>query len=122
MSDRRSNRFTALMNQNNADNTEYLETPTPVSKTAEDMEKTEDFPVEAAVSAADEAPLAEESAVLPSAGSIVIQGGKKEVKSVRKQLLITPSNDQWLRKMSAQCGISVNDFVNRVFEAERKAQ
>ena len=40
----------------------------------------------------------------------------KEAKSVRKNWLITPSNDRDLRAEAQSLGISVNELINLIFE------
>ena len=43
----------------------------------------------------------------------------KETRNIRKFILITPANDEWLRKTAEAAEISVNELFNQMIEKER---
>lgn len=109
----KGNRFEDLLNQQNEENKEYLGTGrSPLQLETAPVEVEEELPVKKRT------PRSPEKIVEPEP-SLGFVKREKEIRSVRKFILITPANDAWLRKTAKAADISVNELFNQMIEKER---
>ncbi len=102
----RENKFAKLVEQQHTENTEYLQKETAMYSAGRAEEER---------TAAMGTPATEPEP------KIVYRYHKneKETKSVRRLILLKPSNDEWLKATARKNSLSVNELINQMVESQK---